>query len=256
MPSAESEALAVAQAAPRVPDGGLDMAVYREAYERALAERHQRLKTDAQATLRSVEGWSTVEGEEDWLATVDQADADLASGQFLIDRLGAERHLDPVLMAALLVIRRGLVDDHDARTTAELMLIDCAVLAFYHTLRINGWIGDIASKIEFEFFRTDSPTAKLKAEYGSGADTIRGLKVEELVRRLTEQLMPLLDRSNRMMIRNLKALKAIQEGPTPSVSIGSAGQVNVAANQVNQAGGNTGAEGPKPARRRRSRVRP
>ena len=34
-----------------------------------------------------------------------------------------------------------------------------------------------------------------------------------------------------MMLRNLKALKTLREGPAPSVSIGSAGQVNVAAQQ-------------------------
>ena len=102
MPSAETEALAVAQAAPRDADGGLDMAVYREAYQRALAERQQRLRTDAQATLQAVDGWSRIESEEDWLATVEQADADLDSGAFLIGRLGAEQYLDPVLMAALL----------------------------------------------------------------------------------------------------------------------------------------------------------
>ena len=47
--------------------------------------------------------------------------------------------------------------------------------------------------------------------------------------------MPLLDRSNRILLRNLKALRALREGPVPSVSIGSAGQVNVAAEQVNTA---------------------
>ena len=82
-------------------------------------------------------------------------------------------------------------------------------------------MSDIASKLEFEFFRSDSPTAKLKDQYGAGADNVRGLKVEDLVKRLVEQLMPLLDRSNRMMLRNLKALRALREA-APSVSIGSA----------------------------------
>ena len=47
--------------------------------------------------------------------------------------------------------------------------------------------------------------------------------------------MPLLDRCNRMMLRNLKALKSLREGPTPSVSIAAAGQVNLASSQVNTA---------------------
>ena len=44
--------------------------------------------------------------------------------------------------------------------------------------------------------------------------------------RIPEQLLPLLDRSNRVMLRNLKALQARREGPAPSVSIGAAQQVN------------------------------
>ena len=54
-------------------------------------------------------------------------------------------------------------------------------------------------------------------------------------RKRVERLLPLLDRSNRMLLGNLKALKAPREGPVPSVSIGSAGQVNVAGEQVNSA---------------------
>ena len=84
-------------------------------------------------------------------------------------------------------------------------------------------------------------SAKLKAEYGSGADTIRGLKVEELVKRLTEQLMPLLDRSNRTLIRNLQVLRALREPSGPSVSIGKVGQMNVAATQANAVVGGAGA---------------
>ena len=252
MPSAHDEALELA----RRPDGSLDPKRFEAEYERGMAERQARLTRDASAAARALDGWQRVPSQEHWLATVQQTDQDLVTGKFLIDRLGAERHLDPPLMAALLALRRRLIDDHGARTAAELMLIDSAILSYYHQLRVNGWIGDLAGLIEAHFFQRTSLTARLQAEYGSRADNVRGLKVEELVERLAGQLMPLLDRSNRMLLRNLKALKAIQEGPTPSVSIGSAGQINLATNQVNQAGGNTGAHGPKPARRRPSRARP
>jgi hypothetical protein len=38
-----------------------------------------------------------------------------------------------------------------------------------------------------------------------------------------------------MMLRNLKALQARRQAPAPTVSIGQAGQVNVAASQENVA---------------------
>ncbi len=67
--------------------------------------------------------------------------------------------------------------------------------------------------------------------YGTGE--IRGLKVEDIVNQIVERLMPLLDRSNRMMLRNLKGLKEWHQPPLLSVNAGRAEQVNVGAQQVN-----------------------
>ncbi len=232
MPTAAQEAYKVAKAA-RDANGEPDWALYEAEYERRLAERHQRLMTDARAAYRAVEGWGSVTTREEWEQTVEQARDEYDRGAFLIDRLGGERFLDPTLIAVLLRLRRGLIDEHGATTSAELMVIDLAVLSFYHTLRINGWIGNFAALIESEFFGKDSLTAKFTDKYGRYNDKVRGLSVEAHVERLAEQLLPLLDRCNRMMLRNLKALKALREGPLPSVSIGSAGQVNVAMSQEN-----------------------
>ena len=65
-----------------------------------------------------------------------------------------------------------------------------------------------------------------------------GFRAEECVERVGEQLMPLLDRANRMMLRNLKALEDRRRPPAPNLNIGSAGQVNVGQQQVNVSGSN------------------
>jgi hypothetical protein len=36
------------------------------------------------------------------------------------------------------------------------MLIDVAVIAYYQTIRINGWVGNLEGRIESEFFGTES----------------------------------------------------------------------------------------------------
>src|SRR5207248_1746754 len=221
----------------------VDWELYQAEYERRLAERQERLLHEARAAFRAMDGWATVKSQEDWQATVRKAAQDLDKGGFLIERLVAERHLDPELMATLLVLRRRLVDEHGATTAAELMLIDVAVLSYYHTIRINGWIGNFAFLIESEFFSKQSLSAKFRDKYGHGASEIRGLRVEDHVHRMGEQLLPLLDRCNRMMLRNLKALKALREPNGPSVSIGAAGQVNVAQAQVNASTGQPQATG-------------
>ena len=69
-----------------------------------------------------------------------------------------------------------------------------------------------------------------------GGVRAEGFEVETHVKRLGEQLLPLLDRANRMMLRNLKVLHERRRPPAPTVTVGQAGQVNVAKRQVNTIG--------------------
>jgi hypothetical protein len=197
----------------------------------AEAERDRRvmqLRHDARAVYSAMEGWQQIGSQDDWVHACEQAFASHDSGRFLIEQLGAERYLEPQLMAVLLGLRRGLVGS-DGGSAAEAMLADVAVLSYYNTLRIQQWIGDLAASIEHEFFAQDSPTARFEARYGRGT----GLVVEEQLARLAEELLPLQERANRMVVRNLKALADLRRAPAPSVAIGQAGQVNVGGQQVN-----------------------
>lgn len=109
--------------------------------------------------------------------------------------------------------RRALIAEWEITTAAETMLVDLAVLSYYHAFRVQRWIGDLALHIEHEFFGQDA-----FATNGRERDGRQERAVEERVRRLSEQLMPLLDRSNRMMIRNLKAIKELRQGLVPAIA--------------------------------------
>ena len=188
-----------------------------EARFRAALEKDRRhaeqLRRDARAAFR-VEGWQRIGSQEEWVKVCEESQEEYQSGQFLLERLGAERHLDPKLMATLLSLRRRLVAEWGITTAAETMLVDLAILGYYHALRVQGWVGDLALLIDHEFFGQASPARR-------GA----GLEVEDQVRRLGEHLMPLLDRANRVLIRNLKAIKELRQGPNPAIAIGRAEQV-------------------------------
>jgi hypothetical protein len=231
MPTAEQDAVVAAQATRR-EDGEWDWEVYKAVYERGLAERQNRLHTDARASFRAMDGWCRVKDEDAWLEMVDEAEEGLATGRFLIDRLGAERHLDPEMMAALIVLRRRLICEYQVTGAADLLLIDSILTAYYHQLRINGWVGNFASLIESEFFGEEGPRAKLRQKHGYQVD---GLKVEDYIHRVGEELLPLLDRCHRLMLRSLRALRDPRQRPAASVSIASVGQVNVGAQQLNVA---------------------
>ncbi len=192
--------------------------------------RYQGVKGRARAIARAMVGWETLDGEAGWAETLAAAQADYAAGTFLIERLGAERFLDPPLMAVLLTIRQQLIEDTAAQGMQELLLVDLAVLSYYNVLRIQGWVGNAAMWLEHEFFGQPTPSAAFERRYGRQPT---GLAVEERVQRLTEQFLPLLDRANRMLIKNLTALRELKHGPAPAVAIAQAGQVNVANRQIN-----------------------
>jgi len=196
-------------------------------------QAYKTLRWQASALMRAFDGWPAIGNQEDWAKKYEEARDGYASGHFLLERIGAERYLDPDFLATLLSLRRQIIEDLGVRSTHEMMLVDVAVLSYYHLLRINGWIGNLALHIESEFFVRESPTAKFSKEYGRGA--VEGLRVEDSIARLGEQLLPLLDRSSRMMIRALKAIRDLRQTPAPTVAIGQAGQVNVGTAQENRA---------------------
>lgn len=195
------------------------------------AQQFTQMKRDARAVFRAVEGWPHIRDPETWQQTYEEAVESYQSGKFLIEQLGAQRYLDPTTMATLGYLRRQLLEEFDARTTAEAMLVDLAVLGYYNAMRVQGWIGNLALLLEHEAFGGESPTAAFNRENGRAS----GLVVEEHLHEMGEKMLPLLDRANRMVIRNLKAIKELRQRPVPTVAINQASQVNVGAQQVNAA---------------------
>jgi hypothetical protein len=192
---------------------------------------YKHLLWDARAVMRAMEGWrgSSLETEAGWRQACEEARQRYHSGRFLIERLGAERFLEPHLMAILWQLRQRLVNEYASQSPTATMLIDLAVMSYYNALRVQAWIGDLALHIEHEFFCQEGPTAKLRQQWGY---QVEGLAVEESLRRLAEQLLPLFERANRQLIRNLHALRTLRHGPPPTVAIGHAGQVNLAQQQI------------------------
>ena len=47
-----------------------------------------------------------------------------------------------------------LIDEYGAESAADIMLIDVAMIGYFQTLRINGWIGNLQGQVESEAFGT------------------------------------------------------------------------------------------------------
>jgi hypothetical protein len=209
---------------------GPDLAAEFHATRQSDQERVKQLRRNARSVMRAFEGWGQIRSVEEWQAVCEDAHQGYQSGRFLLERLGAERFLDPHLVATLWQLRQGLIEEYGTASLAMTMVIDVAVMSYYNALRVQGWIGDLSLAIEQEMFGEESLKVKLRQHYGPHFD---GFAVEEQLQRLREQLLPLFERANRQLVQHLQALQRPQRGALPAVAIGRAGQVNVAQHQVN-----------------------
>ena len=127
-----------------------------------LDNQYAELRDSSRAIFRAVKGQQGVHSEEQWDQMCKDARRDYTSGRFLIEQLGAERFLEPKLMATLSQLRQALIAQHDPDDPARTMLADLAVVAYYNTLRIQGYIGNLCLDTERHLFGQDP----LRAVYG------------------------------------------------------------------------------------------
>ena len=179
--------------------------------------------------MKAFEGWGQIHSVEEWQATCEDAAKRYRSGRFLLERLGAERFLDPQLMATLWQLRQRLLEEYGAASPTVTLFVDLALMAYANALRVQGRMGDLALVIDHELFAEDSLKVKLRQQYGPHFD---GFAVEEQLRRLREQLLPLFERVNRQLLQNLQGLQRGHPASSPMVAIGQARNVNVAQQQV------------------------
>ena len=185
-------------------------------FQARVAELSQVLTQDARAVLRATRDASLLDTDEDWKRLSKRARRDYDEGTFVLNRLGAQGLLDPLLSAVLIELRRRLVTDYGS-SAAATMLIDQAVVAYHSFLRITGWSGNMALMVEAEFFGRDQPSAEFRDRYGREGRHIRGLTVEQHIARVGEQLLPLAERFGRIMRQAVIALEELRSAPAPSV---------------------------------------
>src|SRR5712671_4027536 len=125
---------------------------------------------------------------------------------------GDQGVIDRDLVVVLLDLRRRLIDEY-GDTPASVMLIDRAVAAYQDFIRVTGWTGNTALMVEAEFFGRDRPRAGFRDRHGE----IRGLTVEEYIKRLGQDLIPLAERCAHVMREALAALETVRAAPSQAV---------------------------------------
>ena len=204
-----------------------------EAHEKrvaaALNAQHLALRDQAQALIATVKGRRGIQSDEHWQALFQKAKTDYDDGRFILQQLGAERYLEPELMATLAQLRQELLTGIESPTAGDKMIADSAILAYRNLLRVQGWTGNLCLTVERDLFGQ----APLNELHGHTV----GKQLTNEIARLEEVLMPLLERCHRMMAKSLAHLEARRgKAATTSVRVGQAGQVNVDCAVTNKAG--------------------
>lgn len=133
---------------------------------------------------------------------IEQVAHDLDSGEFFLQSIGRIAQTDPALVIALLVMRMRWIEEFHAIGSMEKLLIDQALIAFYHQLRIHELIGNVESRAEAEFFG-DKPLRISDTRPSRDEEFL----VDEYLRRMNERLLPALERCQRMLIRSLREMR-------------------------------------------------
>jgi hypothetical protein len=178
----------------------------RKAKGQDLVERSRR-------SWSALQGWGEIETQEQWDRLSERAIEDWHSGAMLVKLMGAERYLDPERMALLQWLWWHFVTEHQPEGPAEYMAIAGAIIAFHHSLRVNEFAGNLATRAEYEVFDTTPPVVRVAVAEDKYGERRAASRVEgtEVLRALGREALPLLDRCQRMVARNLKLLDQLQQ---------------------------------------------
>jgi hypothetical protein len=177
--------------------------------------------------------WSGIDSQKEFDKKRRETADDYRSGNFFLERIGRYRNVDYSLTLTMLYLRKQWIKEYEIKTVPEFILLDMALVSNFHFLRLNEQVNNALANIEWQIFALDAPMF-MKNSYGDRLNNERKDKsvAEEIAHEIEEILQPVLDRYNRMFIRNLKALRDLKRGNI-LLNIGNVGQVNIGDQQLN-----------------------
>ncbi len=197
-----------------------------EEQARALDERKRELIRRSSHDYVAGLEWDSIKSQEEWEKAQKSAIEDFLSGKFFANKIGRLRNTDPQLLAVILYLRKRWIIEYELKTAPELLLLDFALMCYFHILRLNSLSGNLTWIAELEFFETKHPLKYDRHGYPTG------FKSEERLKELSEKIMPLVDTIHRMFLRNLKGMRDLKRSNVV-LNIGQVNQMNLGEKQVN-----------------------
>ena len=176
--------------------------------------------------LSNVE-WVDINTQDAWENAKETSLKDYYTGKFLLDSIGGAKNNRPSVVAVILQLRLAWITEYEISTVPELVLLDFALLSYYHYLRVNTVINNFEWVINRELFEGDEP----KLSYNKVAK-VDGFSAEEHINKMSESLLPSLEMFNKLFLRNLKAIRDLKRS-NAILNIGRVGQGNIGEKQIN-----------------------
>jgi len=177
--------------------------------------------------------WAGYKTKGQWLKLRKRMLGEYKSGQFFFETIGMQRNFDPKFLAVLINLRQECIEEYDIKTALEFMLLDSALVSHYHFIKLHSMVGNMEAKVEEQFFTQE----ELDYSYPKKGNTTYDyanpkFMIDGVVDSTINKTIPLLDKFNRMFLRNLKALRDLKRSNV-NLNIGMVGQMNVGERQIN-----------------------
>jgi len=215
------------------PEGGKEFndAMYKRIKE--VKEKSALEKKECSLSYRHYMEWAGIDSQEEFDKKRNEVADDYRNGNFFLERIGRLRSVDDSLTLTVLFLRRQWSSEYEVETIPEFILLDMALTSYFHFIRLNEDINNALANIEWQMFALDAPMF-MRNSCGNRLQDERKDKAvaEAIAHNLQEVLQPVLDKFNRMFIRNLKAMRDLRRGNI-QLNIGNIGQMNIGDKQIN-----------------------
>ena len=215
------------------PEGGKEFIDAMDKRVEEIKKKSAVEKKQCSLSYRCNMSWAGINSQKEFDQARKTADEDYCNGNFFLERIGRYRQVDVPLTLTILNIRQQWIEEYEIKSIPEYILLDMALVSYFHFLRLNENVNNAMANIEWQMFALDAPMF-MKNSYGNrlGAERNDKAVAEEIAHNLQEILQPVLDKFNRLFIRNLKAMRDLKRGNI-LLNIGNVGQVNIGDQQLN-----------------------
>ena len=125
---------------------------------------------------------------------LDMAGDDDREGRFFLERISLFYLVSPQLSLTVYELRQAWIRQYGIKTVPEYMLLDQAMLAYFHVIRTNKEIANLFSLLDDSLYCPDEPLVRIVAEGQKRGWKVDRFNAEDHLRKLQDVLLSVMER--------------------------------------------------------------